>query len=162
VWTHAARAGDAGATDLDLEGTPSLGQACRAHLGDAAYLVGLGTGTGSVAAATSWGGHTEVLPLDPARAGSVEELLGASHLPACLLDLRATRQGRVGAELGGRRPQRVVGPVVGSEAGDTPPVLRGVLPQQFDEFIWVGTSSAVVPVAAPTDDARADRFPPDR
>jgi protein-L-isoaspartate(D-aspartate) O-methyltransferase len=162
VWTHAVRAGDAGATDLDLGDAPSLGQACRAHLGDSAYLVGLGTGTGSVAAATSWGGHTEVLPLDPARAGSVEELLGASHLPACLLDLRATRQGRVGAELGGRRPQRVVGPVVGPETGDRQPVLRGVLPQQFDEFIWVGASSAVVPVAAPTDDTRADRFPPDR
>jgi hypothetical protein len=52
--------------------------------------------------------------------------------------------------------------VVGPETGDRQPVLRGVLPQQFDEFIWVGASSAVVPVAAPTDDTWADRFPPDR
>ncbi len=160
VWSHAARVGDAAATDLDLAGGSSLGQACRSAFGDDAYLIGMGSGTGSVAAATSWGGHTEVLSLEPARAGSIEELLDASHLPAFLLDLRATRQHRVGAELGGRRPQRVVGPVVGPAPTDRPAVLRGVLPQQFDEYVWIGATSAVVPVPVPVDTTRADRFPP--
>ncbi|MBU6217229.1 MAG: erythromycin esterase family protein, partial [Acidobacteria bacterium] len=162
VWSHAARVGDASATDLDLGGTPSLGQACRSAFGDAAHLIGLGAGTGSVAAATSWGGHTEVLSLDPVRAGSVEELLESSHLPAFLLDLRTTRRGAVGADLGGRRPQRVVGPVVGAATGGRPAVLRGDLPRQFDEYIWIGATSAVVPIPVPTDEGRADRFPPDR
>ena len=164
VWSHSSRVGDASATDLDLAGAASLGQACRNEWGTAAHLIGFGTGSGSVAAASSWGGHTEVLRLGRSRPGSVEEMFTSTHFPACLVDLRSAVRsvaaGGTDARCGnsGTRPQRVLGPVVPSGPGQRPDELQADLAGQFDEFVWIGETSAVVPVPVRSV-IRRDRFP---
>ena len=48
------------ATEMPSRGEHNIGQLCRQEFGDAAYLVGFGTNSGTVAAATDWDGPMEI------------------------------------------------------------------------------------------------------
>ena len=51
----------------------NIGQLCREHFGDDnVALIGFGTHTGTVAAASNWGGDMEVKQIAPSHRGSIE------------------------------------------------------------------------------------------
>lgn len=55
VWAHNSHIGDARFTDMGTErGELNIGQLCRQAFGSEAALIGLGTDTGTVAAASEW------------------------------------------------------------------------------------------------------------
>ncbi len=60
VWAHNSHIGDARATEMGRGGEHNLGQLCRERFGDNVALIGFGTHTGTVSAASRWGGKREV------------------------------------------------------------------------------------------------------
>lgn len=60
VWAHNSHIGDAGATEMSARGEHNIGHLCRKEFGEQAYLFGFGTNSGTVAAASEWGGPMEV------------------------------------------------------------------------------------------------------
>ncbi|WP_299657463.1 erythromycin esterase family protein, partial [uncultured Jannaschia sp.] len=57
VWAHNSHIGDARATEMGkVQGEHNIGQLCRERFGEDVALIGMGTHTGTVAAATDWGG----------------------------------------------------------------------------------------------------------
>lgn len=56
VWAHNSHVGDARATEVSSDGQLSLGQLVRERYGDECRLIGLSTYTGTVTAASEWGG----------------------------------------------------------------------------------------------------------
>jgi hypothetical protein len=77
IWAHNSHIGDASATEMSARGEHNIGQLCRAEFGDAAYLIGLGTHTGTVAAASNWDGPMEIKNVRPSLPESYEFLFHA-------------------------------------------------------------------------------------
>ncbi|OCB30502.1 hypothetical protein A9X02_02725 [Mycobacterium malmoense] len=75
VWAHNSHVGDARATEVWADGQLTLGQLVRQRRGDKARLIGFSTYTGTVTAASDWGGIAERKVVRPALNGSIEELL---------------------------------------------------------------------------------------
>lgn len=75
VWAHNSHVGDARATEVWADGQLTLGQLVRQRRGDEARLIGFSTYTGTVTAASDWGGIAERKVVRPALNGSIEELL---------------------------------------------------------------------------------------
>jgi erythromycin esterase-like protein len=67
VWAHNSHVGNAAATAMGWQGEFNIGELCRTAHGDDAVLIGFGTDTGTVAAASDWGGEMEIKTVRPAR-----------------------------------------------------------------------------------------------
>src|SRR5690606_17957192 len=85
VWEHNSHIGDARATYMGEIGEWNVGQLVRERHGDAVCLVGFATYTGTVTAATEWGGPAERKQVRPGMAGSYERLLHEVGIPDFLL-----------------------------------------------------------------------------
>ena len=66
VWAHNSHVGDARATEVSADGQLMLGQLVRQHYGDESRLIGLTTYSGTVTAASEWGGIAERKIVRPA------------------------------------------------------------------------------------------------
>ena len=88
VWAHNSHVGNAGATEMAARGEYNLGQLCRREFGEGAYLVGFGTHSGTVAAASEWDGPMEIKTVRPALPNSYEQLCHATGLARFMLGLR--------------------------------------------------------------------------
>lgn len=82
VWAHNSHVGDARATEVSADGQLTIGQLAREHYGQDCRLIGFSTYTGTVTAATNWGGVAERKTVRPALPGSIEELLHETGNPA--------------------------------------------------------------------------------
>ena len=60
---------------MSADGQLTIGQLAREHYGDQCRLIGFSTYSGTVTAATDWGGIAERKVVRPALPGSIEELL---------------------------------------------------------------------------------------
>lgn len=143
VWAHNADIGDASAT---RSGFPSLGQLCRAHLGDDVRLVGFGVAGGSLTAADTWGAPARPMPLQAAHAESYENAFRAALLPAFVLALRDPVHGEVREALSAPRLQRAVGPVYQPQTELASHYFQVSLPDQFDEYVWFNEGHPIMPV----------------
>lgn len=104
VWAHNSHVGDARATEVGSDGQLTLGQLVRERHGEDARLIGFTTYTGTVTAASEWGGPAERKFVRPALNSSVEELFHEVDRPsfmvsplishACAEPLDAVRLGR--------------------------------------------------------------------
>lgn len=101
VWAHNSHVGDARATEVHEDGQLTLGQLVRERLGDKCRLIGFSTHTGTVTAASTWGGVAERKRVRPALSASVEELFHDTGKPGMFIrsdaapdTLRALRLGR--------------------------------------------------------------------
>ena len=118
---------------------------CRQEFGGDAYLVGFGTNSGTVAAASDWGGPMEIKKVQPALPRSYERIFHASGLPRFTLGLR-DRSDLTGARgLGRPQLERAIGVIYRPETERASHYFQAVLPRQFDEFIWFDDTRAVTP-----------------
>jgi erythromycin esterase-like protein len=85
VWAHNSHVGDARATEVFADGQLTLGQVVRQRYGDESRLIGLSTYSGTVTAASEWGGIAERKVVRPALNGSIEELLHETGKDAFLV-----------------------------------------------------------------------------
>ncbi len=119
VWAHNSHVGDARATEVSADGQLTLGQLVREQYGDGARLIGFTTYTGTVTAASEWGGIAERKVVRPALNGSIEELLHETE----------RREFLVSATISASRCRTAVGRAVGPRhRGDLPPGDRTTEP----------------------------------
>jgi len=118
---------------------------CRHEFGEDAYLVGFGTNSGTVAAASDWDGPMEIKKVQPALAKSYERLCHATGQARFTLGLR-NRSDLTGAQgLGKPQLERAIGVIYRPESERASHYFQAVLPRQFDEYIWFDDTRAVTP-----------------
>lgn len=154
VWAHNSHVGDAGATQMGRRGEINIGHLCREAYGDAAYLIGFGTHTGTVAAASDWGQPVEVKRVRPSHEESYERLCHDAGVGRFLLPLRHASE-ELRYELGHPRLERAIGVIYRPETELQSHYFHADLPHQFDEWVWFDESEAVRPL----ERARAPELP---
>lgn len=85
VWAHNSHVGDARATEVSADGQLTIGQLAREHYGPDCRLIGFSTYSGTVTAASDWGGTAQRKVVRPALAGSIEELLHETAQPSFIV-----------------------------------------------------------------------------
>lgn len=159
VWAHNSHIGDCRATEMSRRGEHNIGQLCREEFGAGAYLVGFGTHSGHVAAASDWDGPMEIKQIRPSMAGSYERLCHDAACANFLLPLRNQKSEPLIADLSKPRLERAIGVIYRPETELQSHYFQAVLPRQFDEYIWVDQSSAVSPLATEVVEGLPDTYP---
>ncbi len=144
VWAHNSHLGDARATDMGDADELNVGQLARERYGRNAVLIGLTTYTGSVTAASNWGGPAELKRVRPALPGSYEAVFHDTGLPRFLLNLRDGGQAIEG--LRSPRLERAIGVIYLPRTERTSHYFQAQLPAQFDAVIHFDETRAVKPL----------------
>ena len=159
VWAHNSHVGNAGATEMAGRGEYNIGQLCRKEFGEKAYLVGFGTHSGTVAAASDWDGPMEIKNVRPALPDSYEKLCHATGHARFMLGLRGRGDLCGPAGLGRERLERAIGVIYRPETEMASHYFRANLPQQFDEYVWFDNTSAVTPLDTAEVKGLPDTYP---
>lgn len=143
VWAHNTHVGDARATDMESAGEVNIGQLARERYGsERVVLVGSGSHRGTVVAGDAWGAPMRLMPLPPARPGSVEAVLHEDAPDQALSVFpRRERADVLSDELG----HRAVGVVYHPER-DPVQYVPTVLGERYDAFLWFDQSRGVLPL----------------
>jgi erythromycin esterase-like protein len=144
VWEHNSHVGDARATSVSEQGEYNVGQLVRERNSGDTVLVGLTTYTGTVTAASDWGGPHERKRVRPALPESYEALFHGIGLPQFLLPLR--NGGRVNQELRGPRLERAIGVIYLPQTERISHYFLARLPEQFDAIVHFDETHAVEPL----------------
>jgi erythromycin esterase-like protein len=137
VWAHNSHLGDERATELAQAGQLNLGQLVRERHGDEALLVGFTTYSGTVTAASDWGGPAERKRVRRALPGSWEELLHERGDGRFWLDP---------AELHGRRLERAIGVIYRPETERVSHYFHARIADQFDAVVHIDETHALEPL----------------
>lgn len=159
VWAHNSHVGNAGATEMAARGEHTIGQLCREEFGDQAYLVGFGTHSGTVAAASVWDGPMEIKSVRPSLPNSYEQVCHATGLSRFMLGLRGRGDLCGPKGLGKERLERAIGVIYRPETEMASHYFRANLPQQFDEYIWFDDTHAVTPLDTSEVSGLPDTYP---
>ncbi len=147
VWAHNSHIGDARFTEMGtLREEINIGQLCRERFGNEAALIGFGTHSGTVAAASDWSGEIEIKRVRPSHRDSYERLCHDSGLVRFLLDLRPDRHKALRQRLMQPRLERFIGVIYRPDTELLSHYADASLPQQFDAFVWFDETSAVTPL----------------
>src|SRR2546423_1057297 len=144
VWAHNSHLGDARATAMSARGEFNVGQLVRERFGGESFGIGFTTNTGTVTAASDWGGVAERKRVRPALKGSYEELFHAVGLPRFWIDLRAPHEAT--ALLRDERLERAIGVIYRPETERFSHYFEARLADQFDAIIHLDETRALEPL----------------
>ncbi|MGZ8160765.1 MAG: erythromycin esterase family protein, partial [Methylobacter sp.] len=144
VWEHNSHLGDARATEMGKQGEWNVGQLVREKYGTEAVLVGFSTHSGTVTAASDWGGIAERKHVRPALAGSYEALFHKLRPKSFFLKLR--NGGKAAESLYTPRLQRAIGVIYRPESERISHYFQARLAAQFDAIIHFDHTRAVEPL----------------
>jgi len=144
LWAHNSHLGDARATEVGRLGEWNVGQLVRERHGRKAVLIGFTTYTGTVTAASNWGGSAERKRVRPAMPGSYEALFHDAGIPAFLLTL--PRGTPVSKGLSETMWERAIGVIYLPESELASHYFHARLSDQFDAVIHVDRTRAVEPL----------------
>jgi protein-L-isoaspartate(D-aspartate) O-methyltransferase len=159
VWAHNSHVGDATATEMAARGETNLGKLARHAFGAAAYLIGMGTDRGTVAAASGWDEPMRVRALRNSHPESFEALCRSSGVPRFLLPLRASRDPALREALAEPRIERAVGVIYRPDTEILSHYFQASVARQFDEWVWFEETKAVDAVEGATEDADPGTYP---
>ncbi len=144
LWAHNSHLGDASATEMKRAGEVNVGQLVRERYGRDAVLIGFSTYSGTVTAASNWGGPAERKRVRPALPGSYEALFHEAGIPRFLLNLR---DGGPAAD-GLRQPllERAIGVIYLPESERVSHYFMAHLSSQFDAILHFDQTRAVEPL----------------
>ena len=146
VWAHNTHVGDARFTDMGPAGMVNLGQLARQeHGAENVYIVGFGSYTGNVTAASEWGSNIQTMHVPKARRNSWEDMLHKAGPYNKVLFSNELRQNTsLMKSLGHRAIGVQYNP--GAESGNYVPT---VIPERYDAFIFIEKSTALkhIPIA---------------
>ncbi|AXK73111.1 erythromycin esterase family protein [Lysobacter sp. TY2-98] len=159
VWAHNSHIGDARFTEMGRErGEFNLGQLCREHFGDDAALIGFGTHTGTVAAASDWDSPMRVMQVKPSMTGSVEQQFFDAGEPCGVLHLRGADVA-LRRELDAERLERFIGVIYRPDTERWSHYAEVSLPRQFDAYVWFETTHAVDALEGPHAGGVPETYP---
>jgi protein-L-isoaspartate(D-aspartate) O-methyltransferase len=145
VWAHNSHIGDARFTDMGrVRGELNLGELCRRRFADEVALIGFGTHSGTVAAASDWDGPMEVKEVRPSRADSIERQFHDAGVSQAVLYLDTP--GELRRRLRMPRLERFIGVIYRPETELQSHYAEVELPGQFDAFVWFDHTKAVTPL----------------
>ncbi len=144
VWAHNSHLGDARATEMGESGELNVGQIVRERFGGEAVLVGFTTYSGTVTAATEWGGPAHRRQVRPGLAGSYEKILHDAGIPHCLLPLRTDLE--LASALHGPHLERAIGVIYAPATERHSHYFHARLPEQFDYVLHFDETRAVEPL----------------
>jgi erythromycin esterase-like protein/predicted phosphoribosyltransferase len=137
VWEHNSHLGDNRATEVGQAGQLNVGQLVRERHGSDALLVGFTTYTGTVTAASDWGGPAERKHVRRALPGSWEELFHEQGVPGFLVDAAGLR---------GRRLERAIGVIYRPESERISHYFHARIADQFDAVVHLDETHALEPL----------------
>jgi erythromycin esterase-like protein len=144
VWAHNSHLGDARATEMGKRGELNVGQLMRERHGRQCILVGFTTYTGTVTAASDWGGIAERKRVRPGMEGSYESMFHDVGLPRFLLPIRA--DGNLVEQLKSPQLERAIGVIYRPETERWSHYFQASLSHQFDAAIHFDETRAVEPL----------------
>ncbi|MDD2875939.1 MAG: erythromycin esterase family protein [Acidiphilium sp.] len=147
VWAHNSHIGDARFTDMGQRGQLNIGQLCRERFGSQVALIGFGTNSGTVAAASDWDGPMEIKTVRPGLPESHEAVCHQTGIARFLLDLRRERSGDHRSDLFRSRLERYIGVIYRPETERLSHYSEALLAGQYDGFVWFDSTSAVTPLS---------------
>ncbi len=160
IWAHNSHIGDARFTDMgQTRGEWNIGQLCREAYGDASSLIGFGTASGTVAAASEWDAPMEIKTIRPPRADSYEAMCRDTDLERFLLDFRGDRKEKLRELLARQRLQRYIGVIYRPESERASHYSYSNLSDQYDAFVWFNKTSAVTPLTTLSNDLEDETYP---
>jgi len=159
VWAHNSHIGDAAATEMGLRGEYNLGELCRKGFGSDCYRIGFGTHEGTVAAASAWGGELEIKTIQQSHPESYEWLCHQTGMPGFILPLGAASHPDLHEGLMTPRLERAIGVIYHPDSELASHYFKAELPRQFDDYIWIDKTSAVVPLSAVLAEGVPDTYP---
>ena len=147
VWAHNSHIGDARATDMGaVRGEHNIGQLARERWGDEVALIGFGTHTGTVSAATDWDGDREVKRVLPSRRDSYERLCHDSGVQRFLLEFGTDQA--LSKRLLNTHLERFIGVIYRPATERWSHYSEAVLPRQFDGYVWFDETRALEPLSS--------------
>ena len=144
LWAHNSHLGDARATQMTDRGELNVGQLVRERHKDEAVLVGFTTHSGTVTAASDWGGIAERKRVRPAMSDSYESIFHEPDVGNFFLPIRHNSD--VSRELKGPHLERAIGVIYRPETERWSHYFFANLPQQFDAVIHFDETRAVEPL----------------
>src|SRR3546814_68351 len=160
VWAHNSHIGDARFTEMgSVREELNVGQLCREHYGEEARLIGFGTHTGTVAAATDWDGPMEVKRINPSRPDSYERQCHDSGRPRFLLDLMEGANKAAREALMEPRLERFIGVIYRPDTERWSHYSSAILPRQLDGWVWFDETNAVTPLPTRQREGAEDTYP---
>ena len=160
VWAHNSHIGDARHTEMGQQRDElNIGQLCREHFGDGAALIGFGTDSGTVAAASNWDEPMEVMQVRGSLPGSYERLFHESGIGRGLVDLRSGQHPELRERLQATQLERFIGVIYRPDTERWSHYSDAELPGQFDAYAWFDRTSAVTPLTAEHGRGVPDTWP---
>ncbi len=144
VWAHNSHLGDARATEMSSRGELNLGQLVKEKYGDDSFSVGFTTYSGTVSAASDWGGDVERKHVRPALEGSYEDLFHQTHLKNFML---FTNESSLPDEWRLKeRLERAIGVIYRPQTERMSHYFFALMHQQFDAIIHFDKTQALEPL----------------
>ena len=160
VWAHNSHIGNAAFTEMGQQREElNIGQLVKERFGAASRLIGFGTHTGTVAAATDWDGEMEVKAVKPSLAGSWERVCHDSGVPCFLLDMTQGANARAAEALAEPRLERFIGVIYRPETERWSHYAEAELSRQFDAWLWFDDTGAVTPLPGEQRPGEDDTYP---
>jgi erythromycin esterase-like protein len=143
IWEHNTHIGDARATDMKNEGMVNVGQLVREANGeDAVFIVGFGTYSGTVIAATEWGKDHEIMNVPPAQHGSWEYLMHKADASNKFLLFNKQTRGKFSSVIG----HRAIGVVYHPQYEHLGNYVPSNMGKRYDAFIFYDKTNALHPL----------------
>lgn len=143
VWAHNSHIGDARATEMGDLGELNVGQLMREHYGDDVVLIGFSTNSGTVTAASEWGGEVSRKRVRAALPDSYEALLHETGVTNFLLILHGNK---VLAGLHEPRLARAIGVIYLPHTERVSHYFSVRLADQFDALLHFDETRAIEPL----------------
>jgi protein-L-isoaspartate(D-aspartate) O-methyltransferase len=160
VWAHNSHIGNAAHTEMgQVREELNIGQLCKERFGERARLIGFGTHTGTVAAATDWDDPMEVKQVRPSLAGSYERMSHDSGVERFLLDMRQGVNEAAVEGLMEPRLERFIGVIYRPETERWSHYAQAVLPNQFDAWVWFDETRAVTSLTRDPGAGEEEMYP---
>ena len=147
VWEHNTHVGDARFTDMAGAGLVNVGQLARKTFGsENVFIVGFGSYSGSVIAATEWGKPLQKMEVPAAPTGSWEQILHQiSPTNKIILSKDIQNEKELKKPIG----HRAIGVVYDPRREQYGNYVPSVMPKRYDAFLYIDQTKALHPLDTP-------------
>jgi len=144
VWAHNSHIGNAMATEFARTGELNIGQLMLYRHWDDVKLIGFTTHSGTLSAASDWGGNVQTMQLNPSIPGSYEDLFHNTDIKAFIVDLHNIKD--TSAFFESDHLERAIGVTYSPQSERESHYFFAKITDQFDAIVHYDISSALTPL----------------